>query len=98
MSEVVALGHEVTLFASADSVTRAKLVGVIPRALRLARPRADPGAAFAVLLDTVAEAASEFDVIHCHVDWVHLPLLSRLGRPFLTTPWSPRSARVACRP
>ena len=66
-------------------MTRAKLVGVIPRALRLARPRADPAAAFAVLLDTVAEAASEFDVIHCHVDWVHLPLLSRLGRPFLTT-------------
>ena len=66
-------------------MTRAKLAGVIPRALRLARPRPDPGAAYAVPLDAVADAGSEFDVIHCHVDWVHLPLLARLDRPFLTT-------------
>ena len=83
--ELVALGHDVTLFASGDSRTTAKLVAAHPRALRLSRPRSDAAAACAVLLDAVAERAGEFDVIHCHVDWVHLPLLRRLRTPFLTT-------------
>jgi hypothetical protein len=48
--ELVALGHEVTLFASADSVTRAELMPAIPKALRLARPKQDPSAACAALL------------------------------------------------
>ena len=82
---LVDLGHEVTLFASGNSVTRAKHVRVWPRALRLNRPRSDPAAAQAALLEAVASASSEFDVIHCHIDWLHLPLLSRLGVPFLTT-------------
>src|SRR3954470_14361184 len=85
VEELVELGHDVTLFASGDSVTRAKLVPVVPRALRLDRPRTDPIAAQAILLEAVAEHASEFDVIHAHIDWLHLPLLSRLGVPFLTT-------------
>jgi glycosyltransferase involved in cell wall biosynthesis len=83
--ELVSLGHEVTLFASGDSRTRANLLPVCPRALRLRRPRSDPAAACAALLDAVAERADDFDVIHCHIDWVHLPLLRRLGTPFLTT-------------
>jgi glycosyltransferase involved in cell wall biosynthesis len=41
--------------------------------------------ALAAQLESVAERAREFDVIHCHLDWIHLPLLSRLGRPFITT-------------
>src|SRR4029078_13071413 len=45
----------------------------------------DPIAAQAALLETVAEHASNFDVIHAHIDWLHLPLLSRLGVPFVTT-------------
>src|SRR3954451_1238685 len=85
VDELVELGHEVTLFASGDSLTRAKLVPVLPRALRLGRPRSDPIAAQAALLESVAEHASEFDVIHAHIDWLHLPLLTRLGVPFLTT-------------
>jgi glycosyltransferase involved in cell wall biosynthesis len=85
VDELVELGHEVTLFASGDSATRAKLVPAWPRALRLARPRADPIAAQATLLETVARHARNFDVIHCHIDWLHLPLLSRLGVPFVTT-------------
>src|SRR4051795_3177194 len=85
VEELVELGHDVTLFASGDSVTRAKLVPVLPRALRLGRPRSDPIAAQAVLLETMAEHASNFDVIHAHIDWLHLPLLSRLGVPFVTT-------------
>ena len=85
VDELVELGHDVTLFASGDSVTRAKLNSVLPRALRLGRPRSDPIAAQAVLLEAMAQHAAEFDVIHVHVDWLHLPLLSRLGVPFLTT-------------
>jgi glycosyltransferase involved in cell wall biosynthesis len=86
IEELVRLGHDVTLFASGDSATSAKLVSVWPRALRLGRPRSDPIAAQAALLEDLARYAAEFDVIHSHVDWSHLPLLSRLGVPFLTTP------------
>jgi glycosyltransferase involved in cell wall biosynthesis len=85
IDELVELGHDVTLFASGDSATRAKLVAAWPRALRLGRPRSDPIAAQAALLETMAREAENFDVIHCHIDWLHLPLLSRLGVPFVTT-------------
>jgi glycosyltransferase involved in cell wall biosynthesis len=85
VDELVELGHDVTLFASGDSVTRAKLHSVWPRALRLGRPRSDPIAAQAVLLEAMSRRAAEFDVIHAHIDWLHLPLLGRLGVPFVTT-------------
>jgi glycosyltransferase involved in cell wall biosynthesis len=85
VEELVELGHQVSLFASGDSATRATLVPVWPRALRLGRPRSDPAAACAALLEAVAQRATDFDVIHCHVDWMHLPLLRRLGVPFMTT-------------
>jgi glycosyltransferase involved in cell wall biosynthesis len=85
VDELVGLGHEVTLFASGDSRTRAKLHPVWPQALRLGRPRADPAAACAALLEALAEYANKFDVIHAHIDWMHLPLLRRLNVPFLTT-------------
>jgi glycosyltransferase involved in cell wall biosynthesis len=85
IDELVSLGHEVTLFASGDSQTAAKLHAVWPQALRLGRPRTDPMVAQAALLEAVARHAAEFDVIHAHIDWLHLPLLSRLGVPFLTT-------------
>ena len=85
IDELIELGHDVTLFASGDSATRARLVAAWPRALRLGRPRSDPMAAQAALLDAVAERADKFDVIHCHIDWLHLPLLTRLKVPFMTT-------------
>src|SRR5882757_607834 len=85
VDELVSLGHEVTLFASGDSRTAARLHAVWPRALRLGRPKTDPMVAQAALLEAVARKASEFDVIHAHIYWLHLPLLSRLGVPFLTT-------------
>jgi glycosyltransferase involved in cell wall biosynthesis len=101
VEELVELGHEVTLFASGDSVTRANLVSVCPRALRLGRPRSDPIAAQAALLEAVAQHAADFDVIHTHIDWLHLPLLSRLGIPFITTPHGrldlPGLPEVICR-
>ena len=83
--ELVSLGHDVTLFATGDSVTNAQLVPVAPRALRLSRPSPDPAIATAALLEAVADAARKFDVIHSHLDWVHLPLLRCLRVPFLTT-------------
>ena len=83
--ELLQLGHEVTLFASGDSRTRAKLIPVWPRSLRLGRPRSDPTAAQAMLLELVAQRAAEFDVLHCHIDWLHLPLFTRLGVPHVTT-------------
>jgi hypothetical protein len=66
IDELVELGHDVTLFASGDSVTRAKLVPTWPRALRLGRPRSDPMAAQAALLEAVAQRVTEFDVIHSY--------------------------------
>jgi glycosyltransferase involved in cell wall biosynthesis len=83
--ELVRLGHDVTLFASGDSITAGRLISVWPRALRLTRPHADPVAAQTILLDQVAERAAEFDVIHCHIDWLHFPLLCRQRVPWFTT-------------
>ena len=83
--ELVALGHEVTLFASADSRTTANLAAVWPRAVRLSRPWTDPAAAQAVLLQAMAERAHEFDIIHSHLDWIHLPLLQSHRARFITT-------------
>ena len=77
IDELVELGHHVTLFASGDSRTRAELVPVCPRALRLSRPRPDLTAAQAALLEAIAKRAKDFDVIHVRVDWLHLPLLTR---------------------
>jgi hypothetical protein len=59
VDELIGLGHEVTLFASGDARTRAKLHPVWPQALRLRRPRADPAAACAALLEAVAQRANE---------------------------------------
>jgi glycosyltransferase involved in cell wall biosynthesis len=83
--ELVQLGHDVTLFASADSHTNASLVPVWPRALRLSRPAPDPYAPYSALLSMLMDRVSSFDVIHCHIDWLHLPMLRHLEVPFLTT-------------
>jgi len=85
VDELVELGHDVTLFASGDSKTKGKLHPVWPRALRLGRRGADPNGACALLIEAIAKRSGEFDVIHSHVDWLPLPVLSRTGVPFLTT-------------
>ena len=85
VDELVELGHEVTLFASGDSRTKGQLHSVWPRALRLGPRGVDLSAACSLSLEALAKRAAEFDVIHSHVDWLPLPLLSRLGVPFLTT-------------
>jgi glycosyltransferase involved in cell wall biosynthesis len=83
--ELVRRGHEVTLLATGDSSTAGRLVPVWPKALRLGRPPADPMVALTVALEIAARHASDFDVVHCHGDWLHIPLLTRLGARFMTT-------------
>jgi hypothetical protein len=79
------LGDQVTLFASGGSKTKAELVAISPKPLRLSRPPIDPISALAALFECVARRAHEFDIIHCQLDWIHIPLLRRLVRPFVTT-------------
>ena len=80
--DLVELGHKVTLFASGDSLTRGFLVPVWPSALRLGRPRVDPIVAQTMSLQLLAERAGEFDIIHFHTDWVHLPSCDTSGFRF----------------
>jgi len=82
---LIELGHDVTLFASGDSVTKASLSAVWPRALRLDLEVKDHFAPMLMQLETVARRAHEFDVIHSHIDYFGYPLLRRLGTPSLTT-------------
>jgi glycosyltransferase involved in cell wall biosynthesis len=81
---LVERGHDVTLYASADSVTAAKLRPCAPEALRLSG-RGDPLAAHLLQIEHVAQRAHEFDVIHFHVDWLHFPISRRIDTPSLTT-------------
>jgi glycosyltransferase involved in cell wall biosynthesis len=83
--ELVALGHEVTLFASGDSHSNAELDAATPAALRLAPEASDAMLAYGAQLAALAERARDFDVVHAHIDWLHIPLLTSLGVPFLTT-------------
>jgi glycosyltransferase involved in cell wall biosynthesis len=82
---LVEQGQDVTLFASGDSETRAHLVPVCPRALRLDEQVIDSQAWHTLLLEAVASRADQFDVIHFHCDYIHFPLSRRLGVPHLTT-------------
>ena len=83
--ELVAQGHEVTLFASGDSVTAAQLIAPRKRALRLDNDVFDPLAHHYVMLEEVFERASRFDIIHFHTDYLHFPLVRRHPVPHLTT-------------
>jgi glycosyltransferase involved in cell wall biosynthesis len=83
--ELVKEGHEVTLFASGDSTTTARLVACAPRALRLDEAVIDQLAHQVVQLEAVAAAADRFDIIHWHVDYFHFPMSRRLGVPNVTT-------------
>src|SRR5690348_17859534 len=77
--ELVRLGHDVTLFAAADSETSAELVACAPRGLRLGAV-SNPAACYALMLEAVRRRAGEFDVLHFHVEHLHLPLMRSLAR------------------
>jgi hypothetical protein len=64
--ELVALGHDVTLFASGDSITAANLVPCVPKALRLDANIRDPIPYYMLMLDRVRQRAGNFDVLHFH--------------------------------
>jgi glycosyltransferase involved in cell wall biosynthesis len=83
--ELVALGHDVTLFASGDSQTTAKLEPMWPRALRLDGAVRDPCALHMMVLERVRQRASEFDFLHFHLDYYPFSLFSRQTTPFVTT-------------
>jgi glycosyltransferase involved in cell wall biosynthesis len=83
--ELVRLGHEVTLFASADSITAAELVGCASMALRLDSNVRDPIPYYMLMLDRVRVLAKEFDILHFHIDQFHFPLFRRMADRTVTT-------------
>jgi glycosyltransferase involved in cell wall biosynthesis len=83
--ELVRRGHEVTLFASGDSRTSARLIAACPHSLRL-----DPSCKISLphhlmLLEKVSQCAQEFDLIHYHIDCIHFPVIRRVTQRQLTT-------------
>ena len=74
--ELVALGHEVTLFASGDSHTSANLVSIWPRALRLDGSIRDANALHMAMLEQVRQRADEFSFLHFHLDYYPFSLFS----------------------
>lgn len=83
--ELVRQGHDVTLFASGDSVTHAKLVACAPEALRLKEKCEDSLAPHIAQLQQVIESSGEFDFIHFHTDYLSFPFTQFLDVPHLTT-------------
>jgi glycosyltransferase involved in cell wall biosynthesis len=83
--ELIALGHDVTLFASGDSQTSAKLEAIWPRALRLDGAVRDPNALHMLMLEQAYRRADEFDLLHFHLDYYPFSLFSRQPTPFVTT-------------
>lgn len=83
--ELVRQGHEVTLFASGDSITKAHLVAPCRRSLRLDRNCIDQLAHHLLLLELVFKNTRYFDIIHFHIDYLHFPLTRRQKTPTLTT-------------
>src|SRR5271165_6099487 len=83
--ELVAMGHEVSLFASGDSTTAATLEAGWPRALRLDPSIRDSVAPLVVMLEKVSLRSRDFDVVHLHCDYLAYPILSRADVPFLAT-------------
>jgi glycosyltransferase involved in cell wall biosynthesis len=83
--ELVRLGHEVTLFASADSITSAELAPCCNRALRLDDTVRDIVPHYMLMVDKVRERADDFDLLHFHIDLFHFPLFRSLEARTLTT-------------
>lgn len=83
--ELVLLGHEVTLFASGDSVTKARLVPGCKKALRLDPDCKDPIAPHVAMVEQIFSQAEEFDLIHFHLDYLHFSLSRHTHVPCVTT-------------
>ena len=83
--ELVAQGHDVTLFASGDSITNANLVPCSATALRLDTKAHDAVPHYMMMLDKVMRQAADFDILHFHIDHLHFPLTRKLTTPSVTT-------------
>jgi glycosyltransferase involved in cell wall biosynthesis len=83
--ELVALGHDVTLYASGDSCTTAKLEAPWPRALRFDDAVRDPNALHMLMLEQVRQRVHEYDFLHFHLDYYPFSLFARQSTPFVTT-------------
>ena len=83
--ELVCQGHEVTLFASGDSVTKAHLVAACRRSLRMDKHCVDRMAHHILMLEHVRQRAAEFDIVHFHTDYLHFPLSRREQITHVTT-------------
>ena len=83
--ELVRRGHGVTLFASGDSLTQARLVSPYPRALRLDPSQPDAVALHMIELAQVFERAGDFDLVHCHVDYLAFPFQKLISTPLVHT-------------
>jgi glycosyltransferase involved in cell wall biosynthesis len=83
--ELVAQGHSVTLFASGDSVTTARLVACCDTSLRLNRDCEDQLVHHIAMLQRVLDSSEQFDVVHFHIDYLHFPLSKLMRLPHLTT-------------
>ena len=82
---LVSLGHDVTLYASGDSVTSAKLRPVCRNALRLDASCIDDHADHVLLVEKLLQESSDFDIVHSHIDYAAFPVLRRMETPHLTT-------------
>lgn len=83
--ELVERGHEVTLFASGDSVTAARLISAIPESIRPGPKDWSWMAYHTIQMDMVSQLADNFDIIHFHTDYLHYPLAKKLRTPHVTT-------------
>lgn len=83
--ELVDQGHQVTLFASGDSQTRARLVSVCERSLRLDETCEDQLVHHIAMLQRVLDESDQFDLIHFHIDYLHFPLSRLIRLPHVTT-------------
>ncbi len=82
---LVKAGHDVTLYASGDSVTSAKLRTMCPTSLRLDKLSVDPVADHVYLAERMAQESEEYQIIHSHIDYQGFPLLRRVRTPHVTT-------------
>ncbi len=83
--ELVRLGHDVTLFASGDSITSARLISCANTALRLEPNVMDSIPYYMLMLDRVRRSAADFDIIHFHIDYLHFPLFRYRASTTVTT-------------
>jgi glycosyltransferase involved in cell wall biosynthesis len=83
--ELVSLGHDVTLFASGDSVSSARLVPCSENALRLDKSCVDQFAPHFTMIELIEREAKNFDIIHSHIDYTYFPVMKRSKNLYLTT-------------